>query len=67
MNLSAIDFAIIGAYFAIIVPVGLYFARRAKRSMLDYFISHRSMPWWLAGTAMVSTTFSAVCGGARRS
>ena len=59
MNLSAIDFAIIGAYFAIIVPVGLYFARRAKRSMLDYFISHRSMPWWLAGTAMVSTTFSA--------
>ena len=30
MNLSAIDFAIIGAYFAIIVPVGLYFARRGK-------------------------------------
>lgn len=59
MKLSTIDFAIIGAYFAIIVPIGLYFARRAKRSMLDYFISHRSMPWWLAGTAMVSTTFSA--------
>ena len=59
MRLTAIDFAIVAAYFAIIVPFGLYFARRAKRSMLDYFISHRSMPWWLAGTAMVSTTFSA--------
>jgi solute:Na+ symporter, SSS family len=59
MKLAAVDFAIVGLYFAIIVPFGLYFARRAKRSMLDYFISHRSMPWWLAGTAMVSTTFSA--------
>ncbi len=59
MKLTAIDFAIVAAYFAIIVPVGLIFARRAKRSVLDYFLSHRSMPWWLAGTAMVSTTFSA--------
>jgi Na+/proline symporter len=27
--------------------------------MLDYFISRRSIPWWLAGIAMVATTFSA--------
>ncbi|HUP49641.1 MAG TPA: sodium:solute symporter family protein [Thermoanaerobaculia bacterium] len=59
MSLTGIDFAIIALYFAIIVPLGLFFARRAKRSMLDYFISDRSMPWWLAGTAMVATTFSA--------
>ena len=39
--------------------MGIYFGRKAKRSMLDYFLSHRSMPWWLAGTAMVATTFSA--------
>ena len=59
MSLTTIDFAIIALYFAIIVPLGLFFARRARRSMLDYFISNRSMPWWLAGTAMVATTFSA--------
>ena len=59
MKLTAIDFAIVAGYFALAIGVSLLFARRAKRSMLDYFLSHRSMPWWLAGTAMVATTFSA--------
>lgn len=59
MKLSPIDFVILAAYFLLVVGTGLYFARRAKRSMIDYFISRRSMPWWLAGTAMVATTFSA--------
>ncbi|MEO8430710.1 MAG: sodium:solute symporter family protein [Acidobacteriota bacterium] len=59
MKLSAIDFAILAGYFALVLTLGLFFARRAKRSMLDYFLSNRSMPWWLAGTAMVATTFSA--------
>lgn len=59
MRLSPIDFAIIAGFFALTIATGLFFARRAKRSMLDYFLSHRSMPWWLAGTTMVATTFSA--------
>jgi len=59
MTLAPIDFAILAGYFALIVGVGLYFARRARRSMADYFISRRSIPWWLAGIVMVSTTFSA--------
>ncbi|HEX7681522.1 MAG TPA: sodium:proline symporter, partial [Thermoanaerobaculia bacterium] len=59
MHLGTIDYAIVAAYFALIIGMGVYFGRKAKRSMLDYFLSHRSMPWWLAGTAMVATTFSA--------
>jgi SSS family solute:Na+ symporter len=59
MKLNALDIAIIAGFFALTLGTGLYFARRAKRSMLDYFLSHRSMPWWLAGTTMVATTFSA--------
>ncbi|HEV8230955.1 MAG TPA: sodium:solute symporter family protein [Thermoanaerobaculia bacterium] len=59
MSLGALDFAVLAAYFAMTLAVGLYFARRARRSMLDYFLSARSMPWWIAGTAMVATTFSA--------
>lgn len=57
--LGPLDYAIVAGYFALIVGMGLYFGRKAKRSMLDYFLSRRSMPWWLAGTAMVATTFSA--------
>jgi SSS family solute:Na+ symporter len=59
MNLTLIDFLVIAGYFALAVGIASLFIRRAKRSMLDYFVSHRSMPWWLAGTAMVATTFSA--------
>ncbi len=59
MKLSSIDLLILGGYFLLIIGTGLYFSRRAQRSMVDYFLSHRSMPWWLAGTAMVATTFSA--------
>ncbi len=59
MKLQALDLAILGGYFALSLGVGLFFARRAKRSMLDYFLSDRSMPWWIAGTTMVATTFSA--------
>ena len=59
MKLAAVDIAILAGYFALSLGVGLFFARRAKRSMADYFLSDRSMPWWIAGTTMVATTFSA--------
>lgn len=59
MKLGALDFLVLAGYFALTLFVGLYFARRAKRSMVDYFLSGRSMPWFVAGTAMVATTFSA--------
>src|SRR5438477_12765743 len=59
MHLASIDYLIVALYFALSIGTGVFFARRAKRSMLDYFIGHRSIPWWLAGTTMVATTFSA--------
>ncbi len=59
MKFGGLDLAVIGAYFVMTLAVGLFFARRAKRSVLDYFLSARSMPWFIAGTAMVATTFSA--------
>jgi SSS family solute:Na+ symporter len=59
MSLAGVDLAIVGGYLALVLGIGLFFARRAKRSMSDYFLSNRRMPWWIAGTAMVATTFSA--------
>jgi len=38
--------------------VGLAFTRRAGRSMEEYFLGGRSIPWWLAGVSIVATTFS---------
>ena len=39
--------------------VGIWFSRRASRSTEDFFVSGRSLPWWVVGTSMVATTFAA--------
>ena len=59
VKLVTIDWLIIAAYFALSLIIGLYYARRAGKSTEEYFLSDRSMPWWLAGTSMVATTFAA--------
>jgi len=59
MTLSFADWLIIAAYFVVSVAIGLYYTERAGRSLTDYFLSGRSLPWWLAGTSMVATTFAA--------
>jgi Na+/proline symporter len=58
MTLSAADYAVIVAFFAINLGIGLYFARRGGKSLGEFFLSGRSVPWWLAGVSMVATTFA---------
>ena len=38
--------------------IGLAYAKRAGSSVSEFFVSGRSVPWWLAGTSMVATSFS---------
>ncbi len=59
MHLTLADWLIIALYFAVSGAIGLAYTRRASRSLADYFVSGRSLPWWLAGTSMVATTFAA--------
>jgi Na+/proline symporter len=59
MRLTPVDIAVIAAYFAVNLALGLYYRRRAVRSVNDYFVSGRDVSWWLAGTSMVATTFAA--------
>ena len=59
MQLSALDWTIIAGYFALALGIGLYFKKRAGSSFVEYFASGRSLPWWIAGTSMVATTFAA--------
>jgi Na+/proline symporter len=58
MHLTATDIAVIVAFFAINLGIGIYFARRGGSTVGDYFLSGRSVPWWLAGISMVATTFA---------
>lgn len=59
MQLAPLDWAVVAAYFALAAGIGLAVVGRAKRSLADYFVSGRTLPWWLAGTSMVATTFAA--------
>jgi len=58
MRLAAVDWIFIVWYFALSIAIGLYYSKRAGRSISEYFLSGRSLPWWLLGTSMVATTFS---------
>ncbi|HXU36995.1 MAG TPA: sodium:solute symporter family protein [Blastocatellia bacterium] len=59
MKLSLLDWSVIAAYFLFNLAIGIYYARRARGSTTEFFLSGRDVPWWLAGTSMVATTFAA--------
>jgi SSS family solute:Na+ symporter len=59
MTLTLTDWAVIASYFLLNLAIGLYYARRARGSTTEFFLSGRDVPWWLAGTSMVATTFAA--------
>jgi Na+/proline symporter len=59
VQLHAIDWIIVAGYLALVLAIGLLFRRRAQTSCADFFVSGRRLPWWIAGTSMVATTFAA--------
>jgi len=59
MKLTLLDWIVIAAYFLFNLSIGIYYARRARGSTDEFFLSGRDVPWWLAGTSMVATTFAA--------
>ena len=59
MQISLADWIVIAAYFALNLGIGFYYYRRASGDIDEFFVSGRNVPWWLAGTSMVATTFAA--------
>jgi Na+/proline symporter len=59
MKLTTIDWTIIAAYFLFNLLIGFYYKSKAGSNTSEFFVAGRSVPWWLAGTSMVATTFAA--------
>ncbi len=59
MSMNMLDWLIFFGYFVLVLVVALYFARRAGRSTQDFFLGGRNLPWYIAGTSMIATTFAA--------
>ena len=58
-TLAAADWAVIIAFFATMVAIGIVCARRQKSSD-QFFGGDKSMPWYLAGVSFYMCTFSAL-------
>lgn len=53
-----LDLVIIGAYFAVIIGIGLY-ASRGQKTMETYALGDRSMPWWAVLASILAAEISA--------
>ena len=58
MQLSLIDWLCLITYFLVSFGIACRLRLRAQRSLADFFVSGRGVPWWIAGTSMVATTFA---------
>ena len=58
MHLQLIDWIIVALALIVCFFPALFFGKRAGKSTSEFFVSGRSVPWWLAGLSMVATTFS---------
>ena len=58
MQLTTLDYALIAGFFSLVLFIGIAVSRKSGKNTSEYFLSGRSMPWWLLGFSMVATTFS---------
>ena len=59
LDAEFVDYALVAAYFAVVLLVGLA-ARRRVSDSLDFFLSGRSLPAWVTGLAFISANLGAV-------
>jgi SSS family solute:Na+ symporter len=57
-TLSTLDIAIVLAFFALVVCVGMYISRKHSGGAEDYFLAGRSMSWPLIGGALFASNIS---------
>lgn len=58
-HINWIDITVIIVFFLVIFGIAAYYSRMAGKNTGQFFLSGRNLPWYIAGTAMVATTFAA--------
>ena len=57
--LAFLDYAVIAAFFAVMIGVGVYYSRKSKSSD-QFFGNDKTVPWWLSGVSFYMNSFSAL-------
>jgi len=58
IQLTDLDKGIILFFFLLVLAIGFAVSKKSSQSSKEYFLSGRTLPWWLLGLSMVATTFS---------
>jgi len=58
VELSFIDSVIIIFFLLLVLVIGFAVSKTSSKNTSQYFLSARTLPWWLLGISMVATTFS---------
>lgn len=58
-HIQIFDIVVIVLFFVVVFLIAGYYTRRAGKDTGEFFLSGRNLPWYIAGTAMVATTFAA--------
>ncbi len=58
-SLQLIDYLVILGVLLSLIGVGLYFTKKGGEDMDSFFVSGRSLPWYIGGTSMIATSFAA--------
>ena len=58
MLLNCWDWAAIAVFFVILIGIALKCSGKAGKDAKDFFLSGRSMPWWLIGISMCAASTS---------
>lgn len=58
VSLSVLDYTLIILFFTITLSIGIYVSKKSGKNASEFFLSGKTMPWWLLGVSMVATTFS---------
>jgi SSS family solute:Na+ symporter len=59
INPSALDYAIIAAYFLVVLGIGAV-ARLSIKTDIDFFLSGRALPAWITGLAFIAANLGAL-------
>jgi solute:Na+ symporter, SSS family len=57
--MTTLDYSILVLYIAAVMCVGAFFFGKQK-SLTEYFLGHRNIPWWAAACSGIATVMSAV-------
>jgi Na+/proline symporter len=56
--MATLDWAVVATFLFVILGVGFFFSKKASQDMSSFFLSGRNLPWWLAGTSILATSFA---------